>query len=335
MGTLLGHRQGGRGGGGGEGKHHGRKGALKELDRADAYEHLGGQGVDDDCVDDVADVGAQDNQRQGAQNVGALGGGDPRHVGEHADGGQGDDKLHQLLNNGVEGADDIAAQLALLSGNHDGAAEEQGDHDDLKHVGVDEGLPHVAGEDVHQNSHKAVEGLGLILRRSQLGGQVGEQARPGENVGEHQSDDTGDSGGHHEVNHSLDTNGANLLHVAHGQDAVDHGEQHHGHHDKFQQVDEDVAEGLEVVGGKLLAAVADKGADQSHDDTGHQCDEDTHGQVYFLFHSCTLPLLIKISDLYPLVVSSFSWCALLPLSARKRALFFVRAGPSPPAHAKQ
>ena len=251
MGALLGNRQGGCGGRGGEGENHSRKSALEELHGAHAHDYLRRQGVDQDGVDNVADVRAENDQEERAQNGRALGGGDPRHVGEHADGRQGDDKLHQLLNDGVHGAHQIPAELALLARHHNGPAEEQGDHDDLEHVGVDEGSPHVAGEDVHQHGHKAVEGLGLVLRRAQLRREVREQARAHEDVGEDQADDAGDGGGAEEVGHRLHAHGAHLLHVAHGEDAVDHAQQHHGHHDELQKIHEDVAEGLQIRRGKV------------------------------------------------------------------------------------
>ena len=73
-------------------------------------------------MDDIAQIRADDDQQQGYQNLGALGGHDPRHVGEHADGRQADDEAHQLFNDGVGGGDKVTAQLCPLSGGQDGAA---------------------------------------------------------------------------------------------------------------------------------------------------------------------------------------------------------------------
>src|SRR5699024_3995344 len=101
IGALLGDGEGSGRGGGGEGEDHGREGLLEELQGADLAEGLGGDGVDHHGVDDVADVGAQEYQRQRAQDFRALGGDDPGQVSEHADGRQGDDVHHELLDDGV------------------------------------------------------------------------------------------------------------------------------------------------------------------------------------------------------------------------------------------
>ena len=227
-------------------------------------------------MDDVADVGAEDNQSQRAEDLSALRGHHPGHVGEHADGAQGNDEAHQPVDHGIGGVNHIPHQLGLFAGYQNGAAEQQGDDDDLKHIGIGKGFPHIGGEDSHQRCHEAGVLLGLIL--GGLGGfrQVGEQARAVEDAGQHQTDDAGDGGGDHEVNNSFPAHGADLLHVAHGDDAVDHGQQHHGNHDEFQQVHEDIAEGLDIIGGEVSGA--SKIENQAHNDAQHQSNKDLSRQ---------------------------------------------------------
>ena len=241
--ALLGHRQGGRGGGGREGEHHGGERRLEELQRAHAGKDLGGHRVHQHRVDDIAQIGAQQHQRQGAQDLRALGGDHPRHHGEHADGREADDEAHQLLDHRIGGGDKVAAQPPLLLGSHDGPAQKEGDDDDLQHVGTVEGGPHVVGKDALQGVHE-VGGGSLFPYGSVLQGQLREEAGGIENIGERQTDHTSDGGGHQEIGHGFPAHGANLLHVVHGQDAVDHTQQYHGHHDELQQVHKDIAEGL-------------------------------------------------------------------------------------------
>ncbi len=285
MGALFGNRQSRRRRRGGKGKNHGGEGALEKLDGTHAHKDLSGHGIDQHRVDNIADVCAENHQEERTQNSRALGSGHPRHVGEHAHRRQGDHELHQPLNNRVERTDHVPAELAFLPSHHNGSAEEQGNYNDLEHVGIDKGAPHVAGENVHQHGHEAVKRLGLVLRRAQLRGEVGEQARTHEDVGKHQTDHTGDRGGDQEVSYGLDSHGANLLHVAHGEDAVNHAQQHYGYYNELQQVHEDVAEGLQI----RRSEVRPSGeiADQAHSNTGKERNQDPYGQAVFLLHTLT------------------------------------------------
>ena len=216
----------------------------------------------------VADVSAENHQRQRAENRRALCGYHPAHVGEHADGGKGNYEGHQLVNDRVEGGNNIPAQLGLLAGRHDSAAKQQGNDNDLQHIGLREGLPHIRGEDGHQRAHEARVLLGLILGGLRRFGKVGEQACVVEQRSQHKADDAGDGGGDHEVGHCLPAHGADLLHVAHGDDTVDHGKQHHRHHNELQQVYENITERLEVTGGELCGAC--KIQHQTHHDAQNQ-----------------------------------------------------------------
>ena len=242
--ALLAQRDGGGGGGGGEGEDHRGRGLLEEAEGADARRHLGGEGIAEDCVDDVAEVGAAQHHRKRAEDLRALRGDDPGHHRKYADGTQRDDESHHALNDRIERGDQVLGKLALLARGKDAAAEHQRDNDDLQHVRVGERLPHVAREDGDQRIHevrarRAVPGLTVRqgkVRREEAGVQ--------EDVGKHQADDAGAGRGDEEVGDRLPADGADLLHVAHRDDAVDHRQQHDGHDDELEEVDEDGAEGL-------------------------------------------------------------------------------------------
>ena len=235
-------------------------------------------------MENVADVGAQNDQRQRAEDLSALGGNHPGHVGKHTDGTQGDDEFHQPLNHGISGGHHVPDQLGLLTGSQNGAAEQQGNDDDLKHVGFGKRLPHVGGENGDQSRHEAGVFLGLVLGGLSGLAEVGEQARVVEHRCQNQTDDAGHGSGDHEVENGLPAHGAYLFHVAHGDDAVDHRQQHHRHHDELQQVDEDITEGLDVAGGEV--GRAGEVEHQTDNDTQYQSNKDLYrqGQFFLFFH---------------------------------------------------
>ena len=113
----------------------------------------------------------------------------------------------------------------------------------MKHIGGAEGLPEVTGEDADEGIHEVGAG-GLLpdLAVNELEG--GEEAGVVEDVGEHKADHAGDGSSDEEVRHGLPADGADLLHIAHGDDAVDHRQQHDGDDDELEEVDEDGTEGL-------------------------------------------------------------------------------------------
>ena len=59
---------------------------------------------------------------------------------------------------------------------------------------------------------------------------------------------------------------------------------HHGNHDELQQVHEDVAEGLEVIGGEI--SDADKVENQTDNDAQNQSNKNLNwqGQLFLCFH---------------------------------------------------
>ena len=285
--AILGNGQGCGGGGGGEGKDHGGESALEELHRAGLGKGLGSHGVHQNCVQSISNVSAQQNQEQRTQNLSALGSDDPGHHGEDTDGSQADDEAHQLLDDSVGRGDKVTAQLGLLTGSQHGAAQEQCDHDDLQHVGGAESFPHVGGEHTDQGIHEVGRGgagPGGTVSQSQLG----EQAGAVEDGAHRQADDAGDGGGDQEESNSLPADGADLLHVAHGQDTFDHGQQNHRNHDELQQVDEDGADGLQIVGGEL--GNADLVKEETNDDTQNQGDHDLLGQRQLLLEEVFVAL---------------------------------------------
>ena len=102
IGALLGDRQGRGGGGGGEGEDHRGRGLLEEAEGADARKCLGGEGIAEDRVDDVAEVGAAEHHRKRAEDLRALRGDNPGHHRKYADGTQRDDERHHALNDRIE-----------------------------------------------------------------------------------------------------------------------------------------------------------------------------------------------------------------------------------------
>ena len=75
--------------------------------------------------------------------------------------------------------------------------------------------------------------------------------------------------------------GANLLDILHGDHAADEGQQHDGYNDELEQIDEDGADGLDVLGGdagRIQEA-------QTNQNTSHHGDEDPCRQTeLFLLH---------------------------------------------------
>ena len=122
-------------------------------------------------MDDVADVGAEDNQSQRAEDLSALRGHHPGHVGEHADGAQGNDEAHQPVDHGIGGVNHIPHQLGLFAGYQNGAAEQQGDDDDLKHRGIGQRRDWVGGENIHNDRHNAFSRWGFIAQAAGLQGR--------------------------------------------------------------------------------------------------------------------------------------------------------------------
>jgi len=242
-------------------------------------------------VHDVADVGAQKHEREVAEDLGALIGDDPGHHRKNADGAEGNDEGHHAVNDAIEGADKVLRELALFTSSKDAAAEHQRDHDNLQHVRVGKGLPHVAREDSDQRIHeirarRAVPGLTVRqgkVRRKEAGVQ--------EDVGKHQADDAGRGRGDEEVGDRLPADGADLLHVAHGDDAVDHRQQHDGHDDELEEVNEDGTKGFEIVRRDL--GLTDKVEDKTDHDAQDQCKNDLHRQAHFFLFHTTHTLFLK------------------------------------------
>ena len=181
----------------------------------------------------VAKIGTEDHQKQRAQNHRPLGGGDPGHVGEHAQRRQGYDKLHQFFHHRAKGPGHVPAELSPLPGRQNGTAEEQGNHDDLQHIRAGKGAPEVAGKDVHQHGLEALEGDGFILRLPQLPLEVGEPPGVLKEAGEKQADDTGNGSGGQKIGRRPNAHGTHLLQIAHGENPIDHGEQHHRNHQEL------------------------------------------------------------------------------------------------------
>ncbi len=227
-------------------------------------------------MDNVADVGGQQHHGQRADDGRAVAGDDGAQQAEHADGGQLQDQLHALHEDVVqviEGGDHLGV---LLAHQDDGEAQQHGHDDDLEHVGIHHGLEEIGGEDIHQGIHKGGGGGSVI---GQVGGGHNREGTL-EQIAAHQADDHGEGGGTQVEDHGLQADGANLADVAHGDNAAHDGEQDNGHHDEFDQVQEDGAEGLDVVVCEIRAALHQKTGNNGQ----HHGNEDLRRQgQFFLF----------------------------------------------------
>ena len=195
-------------------------------------------------MEDVAHIGQGQHRHQIPQDHGSVLRDHGADEAGHADGGQLDDQVHDLHKDLVEAVDDLSGHQALLPSQQHTKAQEQGNNNDLQHGGVSQRLHGVGGEDVHDHGHDA-----LALRRGvgQIGGIQGvEQADARGHVGQDQGQHHGKGGGAHVIDHGLAADGTHLADVLHGNHARGDGKQHNGNDDEFQQVQENIAPGLDV-----------------------------------------------------------------------------------------
>ena len=108
----------------------------------------------------------------------------------------------------------------------------------MQHIGFREGLPHIAREDADQRIHE-VGARCLIPHSALFQRERGEPAGVVEDVRKEKADDAGRGRGDEEVGDRLPADGADLLHIAHREDTVDHRQQHDGHDDELEEVNED------------------------------------------------------------------------------------------------
>ena len=244
-------------------------------------------------MDDVADIGNTDDERQLADDVRTVDSDDVGHQAEDTDRGELDDHHHDLHDDFFHAVDKLCDLLALLTGGQDARAEEDGDDDDRQHVGGDHRLQQVGREDVHDDLHNGRSFLGFIFQSAQIcGRQRGEAAL--EEVDEHEADDDGQRGRAHIVHKRLDADGADALEVLQADDAVSNREQDDRDDQELQQVDVDRADGLDPLRGKI--AETGKRKNETGDDTGQHADEYPRRQAKFFLFFHTFLLLSKITD---------------------------------------
>lgn len=154
-------------------------------------------------------------------------------------------------------------------------ADEQCHDDDLQHFGIHHGGDKVGRKDVDQCVHKGGGFGGLV---GKVGGGYHREQTLKQGAAD-QADGDGEGGGAQIVDHGFDADGAHLPDVAHGDDAAHDGKQHDGYHDEFEQVQEDGAEGLNIVLGKVRMVLEQ----QTGDDGQHQRNKDLRSQGQFLF----------------------------------------------------
>ena len=244
--ALQVQRQGAHGGGRGERHGHGREHPLEEGQRTHAAQGLYRGRVDDDGVEEVPDIGAQQHQAQIAQDLGTIFRHHRQDQAEHADGGEAQDDVHDLHADLCKAVDQRRCGPSLLSGGQDAEAEQQRRHDHLQHGGVGKGGDDVGGEDVHQRVHEAG---GLTGLKGDTGG-VDDREEALEQVGQEHGQHDGPGSGAGIIHQRFDADGTHLADIAHGDDAGENGEKDDGHHHELQQVQENGAEGLDIADGK-------------------------------------------------------------------------------------
>lgn len=96
-----------------------------------------------------------------------------------------------------------------------------------------------------------------------------------------------------EVDNGLPADLADLADVTHGDDAIHDGEQDQRHNDVLQQIDEDVAERLDVRRGDLIRLVyaEERPQDRADDNAEHHAEQDADAKAHFLLFFHILLLL--------------------------------------------
>ena len=273
LGALQGKGQSTHGGGGGKGHHHGGSHTPEESTGRHAAQCLHGNGVDQQGVECVTNVGHQQHHEQVAQNRGAVLTDHGADQTSHADGRELDNEVHDPQKDLVEALHHLTGHLALLPGQQDAEAQQQRDHNNLQHGGVGQRGNGVGGENGHDGVHQALSGGGLISQSG--GGQGLEQTGSPGHGGQDQSQQHRESGGTHIIDHGFAAYAAHLAHILHGDDAGSDGEQHDGDHHELQQIQENGAEGFDVGFGNVQTGhTAQFHRDQ--DQTGRNAHDQTH-----------------------------------------------------------
>ena len=252
-------------------------------------------------MDDVADVGGQQNEAERAEDLRPLRRDDPAHQAEHADRRDLQDEGHDSLRDLVERGNERCKGLALLACDQNAAAEQQRNDNDLEHRRIQQRLHRVRREDVLDGRHK-VTFLGFI-RRVLCKRQNREAAL--EKVRDHEADDAGNSRRRQEVHNGLPADLADLANIAHGEHAVHNGEQHQRYNDKLQKVDENVAEGLEIAGRKVRRVLRAhrRPENRTNRDTGHEADHDPYAEaeLFLFFHRLFSPHKKRFRGSFPIL----------------------------------
>ena len=245
-------------------------------------------------MDDVADIGNTDDERQLADDVRTVDSDDVGHQAEDTDRGELDDHHHDLHDDFFHAVDKLCNLLALLTGGQDARAEEDGDDDDRQHVGGDHRLEQVGREDVHDDLHDGRGFLRLIFQRAQIcGRQRGEAAL--EEIDQHEADNDGQRGRNHVIHEGLQADGTDALEVLQADDAVSDREQDDRDDQELQQVDVDRADGLDPLRGKI--AETGKRKNETGDDTGQHADEYPCRQTELLLFFHAFLLLFFFEDI--------------------------------------
>ena len=253
---------------------------LKEVHWVQTREDEEDKGVDHEQHDQKTKVGGQNevDHREDAADAQIREG--ARDQAEDADGGNlqdhGDHGHHDGVELGEEAVDggNLATQRAQQE------AQDQCEEDDLEHGAVGQCCKDVGGDDVQQ---RGFEVLVLGCLRLNLGDGVHIQANAGVgDVGKHQCDDDGQSGGQQVHDDGAAANLAEHLRVAHGCGAADNGAENQRSDEHLHQADEALSEDIEdaldeeVVNGGLVGD--DLVQEQAADDAGCKRDQDPRSE---------------------------------------------------------
>src|SRR5450830_1428579 len=184
-----------------------------------------------------------------------------RHPGNHAD------DAEEHLAGLVDHADQ---RTGFFTDHHQRQAEQDRDEQHRQDLALGEGVEEGGGDHMQQETGDAFAVLGLADKvgdgRGVEGFHIDVETRAGvQDMGGHEADRQGEGGDDLEVQQGLAADPPDLFYVVHAGDAGDHGAEDDRADDHLDQLDETVAQGLEVDAG-LRPVVADQYPQHDGDD---------------------------------------------------------------------
>ena len=283
--------QGSVGGSGGECSNHCRSDALEELEGAHAAEELDAETVNKNNVDNVADVGNANDERESADDGRTVNGNNVAHESKNADRGNADDHHHDLHDDFICAVDEVADKLALFTCSENTCTKENGNADYGQHIAFNHGLEEVIGEYIYDNVHNC-GGFGSGVFKAAQCRAVQRMEEALEDVYNNEADYNGKSGGADVVYKGLNADAANALEVLEVDDAVSNGAYNNGNNQELQQVDVDGTDGLNPGSGKVRKTCLKE--NEACKNTGEHTDKYPCGQGEFALGFHEINLLIKL-----------------------------------------